>query len=72
MMLVLTRKVGQVIRVGDDILIHVLTGIGGQVKIGVDAPSNVTVHREEIYQKILDLNNKRSIYDCPKEKIKYD
>lgn len=71
-MLTLTRRVGEDIRVGDDILIHVLPGAGGQVKIGIDAPRDIAVHREEIYQKILDLNNKRSIYDCPKEKIKHD
>lgn len=51
-MLVLTRKVGEVIRIDHDIKVTVLEVRSGQVKLGIDAPPEVEVHREEIYQKI--------------------
>ncbi|MDH2925783.1 carbon storage regulator CsrA [Lonepinella koalarum] len=51
-MLVLTRKLGESLLIGDDIEITVLNVRGNQVKIGVKAPKNVSVHREEIYQRI--------------------
>jgi carbon storage regulator len=55
-MLVLTRKAGQSLHIGDDIKIT-LQGIrGNQVRIGVEAPANVRIYREEIYQQILDEN----------------
>lgn len=51
-MLVLTRRIGEIIRVGDDVEINVLDVKCGQVRLGVKAPDNVAVHREEIYQRI--------------------
>lgn len=51
-MLVLGRKAGETIRIGDDIIIHILHQRGQYVRIGIDAPTNVSVHREEIYQRI--------------------
>ncbi|MCK3658254.1 carbon storage regulator [Pasteurellaceae bacterium Pebbles2] len=51
-MLVLTRKIGESLLVGDDIEITILNVRGNQVKIGVKAPKDVSVHREEIYQRI--------------------
>ena len=51
-MLILTRSIGETLRVGDDVKIVVLEVKGNQVRIGVDAPKNVSVHREEIYNKI--------------------
>ncbi len=51
-MLILTRRVGETIMVGDDIEVKVLGINGGQVKIGVKAPNNLPVHREEIYYRI--------------------
>ena len=51
-MLILTRKLGENIRIGDKIKIIVLDVKGGQVKLGIDAPPNVAVHREEIYERI--------------------
>ena len=51
-MLILTRRVGEVLMVGDDITITVLGVKGNQVRLGVDAPREVAVHREEIYQKV--------------------
>ena len=55
-MLVLTRKVGDCLRIGDDIKITIEKVDGNNVKIGIDAPRNVTVHREEVYQRILAEN----------------
>ncbi|WDU63788.1 carbon storage regulator CsrA [Pseudomonas poae] len=52
-MLVLSRAVGEIISIGDDIAVHILDVNGTQVKFGVEAPSGVHVHRAEIYQKIL-------------------
>jgi len=51
-MLILTRRVGEVLRVGDDVRITVLKVEGSQVKIGIEAPKDVAVHREEIYLRI--------------------
>ena len=51
-MLILTRSQGEAICIGDDIRITVLGTNGGQVRLGIDAPQNVEVHREEIYQRI--------------------
>ncbi|ABR73432.1 carbon storage regulator [Actinobacillus succinogenes] len=51
-MLILTRKVGETVLIGDDISITVLNIRGNQVKIGIEAPKDVTVHREEIYERI--------------------
>ena len=52
-MLILTRKVGESVLIGDDISITVLSVRGNLVKLGVQAPKEVSVHREEIYQRIL-------------------
>ena len=51
-MLILTRRVGETLIVGDDVKVTVLGVKGNQVRIGVDAPKDVSVHREEIYQRI--------------------
>ena len=51
-MLILTRRVGESLMVGDDISVTVLDVKGNQVRIGVNAPRDVEVHREEIYQRI--------------------
>jgi len=51
-MLILTRRPGEVIRIGDDISITILSVNGLQVRLGIDAPESVQVHREEIYQRI--------------------
>lgn len=51
-MLILTRKVGESLLIGDDISITILNIRGNQVKIGIKAPKDVSVHREEIYQRI--------------------
>lgn len=51
-MLVLGRKIGEKIKIGDDITISVLKHNSDHIRIGIEAPRNVPVHREEIYQKI--------------------
>jgi len=51
-MLILTRRVGETLVVGDDVTVTVLGVKGNQVRLGVNAPKDVSVHREEIYQRI--------------------
>ena len=51
-MLILTRRVGETLMIGDDVTVTVLDVKGNQVRIGVNAPKEVAVHREAIYQRI--------------------
>ena len=55
-MLILTRKSGEGIRIGDSITLKIIEIRGNQVRVGVEAPRNVSVHREEIYELIQHQN----------------
>jgi carbon storage regulator len=64
-MLVLTRRLGESIWINDNIKILVQSVKGNQVRLGIIAPKETTIHREEVYQRI-QLENKQAI-DLPKE-----
>lgn len=55
-MLILTRKIGESITIGDKIKVSVMEIKGRQVRLGIEAPADTMVHREEVYQKILEEN----------------
>ena len=60
-MLVLTRKEGEALKIGDDINVTVLGIKGGQVRLGIAAPDDVAIHREEVYERIhAELVEKKS------------
>jgi carbon storage regulator len=51
-MLILTRRVGETVMIGEDVTVTILGVKGNQVRVGINAPKNVAVHREEIYERI--------------------
>lgn len=59
-MLVLTRKTGESINIGDDIKISIMEIKGRSVRIGIEAPPSMSIHREEIYTKIQEENRRAS------------
>ena len=65
-MLILTRKLGESVTIGDDIKITILGVRGRQVRLGIIAPQKVTIHREEIYFRIQE-ENKRAVLSPPEE-----
>ena len=66
-MLILTRRVGETINIGDEVTVTVLSVKGNQVRIGVNAPKEVAVHREEIYKRIEQAESESN---TPKQKLK--
>jgi len=62
-MLVLTRKIGETIRINDDIVVMVVDTRGDRIRLGIEAPKNVSVHRAEVYEKIAAANH------APKEQL---
>ena len=51
-MLILTRRIGETVVIGDDISVTILGVKGNQIRVGISAPKNVSVHREEVYRKL--------------------
>lgn len=58
-MLVLSRKEDEIIRIGEDISIVIVDIQGDKVRLGIEAPQDVPVHRQEIYEKIKNVHNKK-------------
>ena len=65
-MLVLTRRIGETVMIGDDIAVTILSVKGEQVRIGIDAPQEIKVHRQEVYDRI----QKEKQVEAKKEKEK--
>jgi len=57
-MLILTRKLGEAIKIGDQVTIHFLEVKGRQVRIGIEAPPHIAIHRQEVYESIRQENLK--------------
>ncbi len=66
-MLILTRRVGETLMIGDDVTVTVLGVKGNQVRIGINAPKDVSVHREEIYERIRNEQAANSVASVASE-----
>jgi len=59
--LVFSRRPGESVRLGDEIKITVLSVSPGQIRVGIDAPAHVSVHREEVYEEIVSANRESAV-----------
>ncbi len=71
-MLVLTRRANQSIIIGDDVVVTVLEVRGDQVRIGITAPRDVTVHREEVYRALHEANESAASGSMPVEESRVE
>ena len=62
-MLVLSRKIGEVITIGNSITVTILSFDRGIVRVGIEAPKNISVHRREVYDKIIEMNKQAAVTD---------
>jgi len=63
-MLILARKIGEAIKIADEVTIKIVEIKGGQVKIGIEAPAHITIHRNEVYERIIE-ENRKAAHDTP-------
>ena len=60
-MLILTRKIGETLVIGDDVTLTILGIKGNQIRVGINAPKDVSIHREEVYLRIQEESNEEAI-----------
>lgn len=65
-MLILTRKIGETVAIGDEVKVQVVDVKGRQVRLGITAPSSLAVHREEVFQRIQE-QNRQSVDPAPSD-----
>jgi carbon storage regulator len=68
-MLVLSRKIGESIRIGDDIVVTVLEVKGDQVRVGIEAPKHIKVHRQEVYAEIQEQNRQSALQKADRSQL---